>query len=766
NPRTVVTLFFLYAEDFSPSVFADLENLLDRVTPFDKARIEELVRQHFGSWQGAPGPRPRPVFPVPDHAETLFAIATDPEATASSVGITVTHARRPEETVGDYRRKLVENLYYALLNARLREIATRPDPPFVAAFTGGGQSVRPIEITTHRAVVADGGIERGFAALLTEVERVRRHGFTATELARARLQLLRGLERRFAERDKQESQALAGQLARHFLTATFQPDPGFELATARQLLPGIELAEVNRLASEWNVPANRVIEVNAPEKPQQPRKTAEPAPSAAASPSVPSEQRLRAALGGVSRSVIEAWVDRVGEGPLVPAPPRPGEIVAETRIAEIGATEWRLSNGVRVVLKPTAFKNDSILLSGFRPGGLSLVPDAEYTSAELAASLVREAGLGSFDQVTLGKALTGKVANAVAALDDFEEVVNGLASPRDVETMFQLTYLAMTSPRKDERAFQSAAARTRALLENRLARPEVAFADKMNEALTQGDPRERPLTVERLRELDSGAAYRIYRERFADATGFTFFLVGNFTLEEIRGPVLTYLGGLPAQGRMQTWRPVGAAPPAGIVRVAVRKGVEQKSLVRIVFTGAARYTRENLHDIEALARLLRIRLRQVLREDLSGTYGASVAAQLELRPQERYQLSIGFGCDPEKADALVAAVFAEIRSIKDKGVAETYVNDIRQAERREREVALQQNEFWLSVLANSYRAGFDPRDILHYDQLIERVTAPQLQATARDLLHDDRYVLGVLTPETAAEAPAAAKGKESAGTPR
>lgn len=718
---------------------------------YGRERLESKLREQFAGLVNPAHERPRESFPVPAHADTRFAIATDSEATQSRASIEVARPRPPDRLVADFRRELVETLYRGMLNARLAELARRPEPPFLLGVSFPGSFVRPIEVERSLATVRTGGLLPGVSALLTEVERVHRHGFSAAELERQKAAELRQAESAYAERDKAESASWADAIKTLFLEESAAPGEAFELALTRQLLPGIALDEVNLLASRWSSEANRVIEINAPEKPDVP---------------VPAEADLRQVFATVRDSQIAAWTDRTQAGPLVPVPPTAGAVVGESRIAELGITEWRLSNGVRVVLKPTDFKNDEVLLAGYSPGGLSLVPDASLTSGELATRMVREGGLGTFDAVTLRKALSGKVVDADTAIGGFEQVVRGRASPRDVETMFQLAYLVFTAPRRDPDAYRSAVARLRAALENRASQPQVVFSDAMQAALHPGDPRERPLTVERLAELDYDTAFRIYQERFADASRFTFFLVGNFTPESIRPLVVTYLGGLPGLGRKETWRPVGGKPPAGVVEVAAVKGKEPKSAVRIVFAGEARYTRENVHTMATLQRLLELRLREVLREDLGGVYGVGVSGGLDFRPYERRTVVISFTCAPDRVAALTQAVFQEIAAIQRQGVDQDHLDKVKAAQRRERETSLKENDFWLGVLANYDRSGWDPRGILQFDELVERTTAAQVQAAAREYLPAGRYVIGVLSPEgTGAAQPAGAPAAAPAKPP-
>lgn len=721
------TLRRFYRDWYRPDLMAVVA-----VGDIDRKGIEERIRRHFGHLRGPESPRPRELFPVPEHAETLVAVTTDPEATDTTVSIYSKQPVRLQNRVGDYRRMIVEGLYHDMLNSRLGEIARQPDPPFLWAGSDSGLFVRSSEVTYQDAAVREGEVERGLAALLTEVERVRRHGFTATELERAKRSWLRGYEQASRAQGTINSGTFAAEYVRVFLEGESMPGIAAELELVRAFLPGIRLEELNRLADEWLQDRNRVILVNAPRK---------------EGTAPPTREALLAVFRSVKESEIAAYVDRVQEGPLVAEAPAPGRIVEEKRVEELGVTEWRLSNGVRVVLRPTDFEKDQILLTGFSPGGHSLVSDEELPSALFAAAVVSEGGLGSFDEVTLEKALAGTAVRVEPYITQLEEGVQGGASGRDAEKLFQLVYLTLTAPRRDEDAYRSFLSVLRSAVQNRLADPEAVFADEMTEALTQKHPRWEPVSPEWVDRIDLDAAYRIYRERFADAGDFTFVVVGSFTPASIRPLVLTWLGSLPSQGRQETWRDVGMRPPEGVVRVDVQKGIEPKAQVRIVFTGEAPFTRQDRHDLNALAAVLDTRLREVLREDMGAVYGVDVSGDIVRRPRERYTFSVGFGCSPEKTDELVRAVFAEIESIQRQGVAESYLQQVRETERRQRELDLLDNQFWLGILELYYTEGLEPRDILRFNELIATVSSDRIRDTARRYLSTERYVLGVLRPE-------------------
>jgi zinc protease len=728
---TPETLKRFYHDWYRPDLMAVVV-----VGEVDPKQIELLVRQHFGHLTNPPGERKREVYPVPGHKETLVSVATDPEATQTTVGIYAKREVRPQDHVGDYRRSIVEGLYHNMLNARLDELARRPDPPFLFGASTSGGFVRSAEMTYQAVGVTDGGIEKGLSALLTEVERVHRHGFTPTELDRAKKDWLLNYEKGARERRVTQSGTYAAEFVRAFTEG--EPVPGIraELELTRRFLPTVGLDEVNALAADWLADSNRVILVNAPAKPQTPP---------------PSKEAILSVFQAVQASDIPGYEDRVASGPLVPAAPAPGTIVSESKIADLGVTEWTLSNGVRVVMKPTSGQRDEILINGFGPGGHSLASDKDFPSALFAAPLLHEGGLGSYDRLTLDKTLAGTEVNVSPFIHQLEQGVEGTAATKESERLFQLVYLTFTAPRKDADAFRSVKSHLKASVVNRLAQPEQAFEDKMMEAMTQSNPRFKPVTPDWVDRVDLDTAYQFYRDRFADAGDFTFVLVGNFTPQSIKPLVLTWLGGLPARSQHETWRDLGVQPPDGIVKVEVKRGLEPKSEVRIVFSGSADFSRENRHDVSALGDVLETRLREVLREDMGAVYGVSVEGDLDKRPRPKYRMSIVFGCAPEKVDALIQATFAEIEAIQKNGVADAYITQVKEQERRERELDLTDNNFWLNALELYLTEGLDLKDLNHYDKLIARVSSDNVRDAARKYLNTQRYVLGVLRPEKTAD---------------
>lgn len=724
------TLRRFYRDWYRPDLMAVIA-----VGDFEADSVESLIRMRFADLRVPPGAPARALFPVPDHADTLFSITSDPELDMTTVGITVKLDRLPEGSREDYRRSLAMQIAEAMFNERAAELTRSSPPPFLMAYAGRGKFVRKKDAFGATAIVREGGIAPGLAALATELERVRRHGFTPGELDRAKADLRRAFEQAYQEREKTESGNLAEEYSRNFLDGEPVPGIAAEYALAREFLPAITLDEVTSAWLSCQTPRNVVITVSAPAKPGS---------------LLPSESVLTAILDSVRRSPVSPYVDAAPARPLVPIPPTPGTLRSERVIEEIGLTELTLSNGVRVFLKPTDFKNDEVLLAGFSDGGTSLAPLERLIPALTATSVVQEGGIGEFDRNQLTRVLSGKIASATAMIGELEEGVSGNASPRDLETMFQLAYLRFTAPRKDTTAFQAYATRMRGMIENRSARPESALDDTLQVTLAGYHPRRRPVTLETLDALDLDWSYQFYRERFADASGFTFILVGAFSPDSIKDLVLTYLGGLPSTFRDERWRDIGVRSPTSVVRKEITGGLEQKAQARIVFTGDFIWNQENRTRFNVLAEVLRIKLRQNVREEKGGTYGVSVGGAPIHFPRPQYRLTVGFGCAPARVAELLGEVMATIDTLRATGPDQQTLDGVKEAFRRDRETSLKQNSFWLGALQMLIANGEDPRAIMDFDRRVASLDPEAIRDAARAYLNPSRYVQCVLMPSEGA----------------
>lgn len=704
------------------------------VGDFDVAAIEAKIRRQFSNIPKVARARPRPTLIVPGNREPLIAIATDRELTASQVGVIYKHPEQRTRTVADYRRDLIAELYTGMLNSRFNEIAQKPDAPFLGAGASKeGFVARSMGGFTLTAGVKDGGIERGLEALLQETRRVDQFGYLPAELDRAKQNMLRAYERAYAEREKTNSASLVGEYVNHYLEG--EPIPGIarEYELVQRLLPGISLAEVNASARAWITDENRIVLAAAPQK---------------EGVKVPTAAELQAVFTRTGQAPLTAYAETVSESPLLDRLPARGRVVSERLIPDVGITEWTLSNGARVLVKPTDFKADEIQMSAYAEGGTSLASDANYMSASLASQIVSLSGIGSFNRVDLGKKLSGKAARVGPGIDATSASIGGSASPKDLETMLQLTHLHFVAPRLDTVAWQAFRNQVGPFLANRSADPRSVFQDTIQVTMAQNHSRMRPWTTALFAEINPDSALSFYRDRFSDAGRFTFVFVGNVDLATLKPLAEQYLASLPGQGRKEQFRDVGIRPPRGLVERTVRKGVEPQAQTQILFTGPFQFSAENRFALRALTDYLQIKLTETLREQLGGTYSPNISGGGSRAPRQEYSVSVSYSSAPEKVDTLTRTVLTLIDSLKRVPPSQADVEKVKAQISRGREVELRQNGYWMGNIVARDRAGEELAGLLAaYDRMVRALTPAHIQAAARLYLDTSNYARFILLPE-------------------
>ncbi len=716
-----------YRKWYRPNLMA-----LIAVGDFETAEIERRILDSFSELKNPPDAPKRQSYPVPDHQETLFSIETDPELQATVIQIAYKRPPTPQGTAGAYRDSIIESLYTGMLNLRLNERVQEANPPYLYGAIAKAPIVRTKDVVIQIAQVKDGAFEEGLKALLLEAKRAKQDGFTAAELRRIKAVALRSMEMAYAERDKTNSGAYTAEYTRHFLQQ--EPIPGIakELELYRAFLPGIRLEEVNQAAADWITPHNRIILFSAPEKKNL---------------AIPAKEDILKIIENVEQLEIAAYDDGDLDAPLIPSPPTPGTVTAQKRHPKLGLTEWKLSNGIRILLKPTDFKNDQILLSTFSPGGHSLVSDTDFPSASIAASLVANSGLGTFDRIQLQKKLAGKIAAAVPQISERTEGISGSASPKDLETMLQLVHLYFTAPRADRKTFQSMMAQLNASAANRLNNPQTVFSDAIQKALYRNHPRHQPLNQAFLDKLDLQKAFAIYCDRFLDASDFTFILVGNFTPDILQPLAETYLASLPNRNRREKAKDPGDTKTKGKITVQIEKGLEPKSTVRLTFHGPAPWSPEERFALLSTIDILQIRLREVLREDKGGVYGVGIYGGLNRWPQGHYANNIAFGCNPGKAHELIAAALATVEELKTQGPSQDNLDKIKENNLRNYERSLKENTFWLNNLAYAAQNQLPFTRILTFPQRVAALTPARIQQAAQKYFSGDNLLTATLFPE-------------------
>ena len=701
----------------------------------DVERIERLIRDRFASLRNPATPRPRVAVPVPTDGETRVSIVGDPELQVSSIEIDWQLPRRRTRTVGEWRQRLVEDLYNAAFNRRLAEITQRPTARWVGASSGVGAYAREAAAYTLSVAAETPKLADALEAILVEARRVEQFGFLDSELARVKTDLLRSYERAYAERDRSESDGFAEAYVAHVLQEAPVPGIGFYQRYAPAALASITRDEVNAVGRAWMGGADRVLLASVARKEGD---------------TLPTRDGLLAVLARAQTVTITPWVETLAEGALVPEPPAPGRITSRARIDELDVTDWRLANGVRVLLKTTDFKADEVLVSGFAPGGTSLYPDERATVAELATTFVERGGLGSLSVVDLQKKLSGKVAAVNAALAERSQEVSGRASPKDLETLFELLWLRFTAPRADTAAVKALRQQIGAVLANRGRVPEAIFSDSLTLTLANHHPRVKLPTAELFNSVALDDAIAVYRERFADANGFTFVFVGNVTAEQLEPLLVRWVAALPSNGRVTPPRDLGIRPPAGVVERVVRAGTEPKAMTVIAYHGEQATTVASRQAFRTFGAILETRLLDELREALGGTYSVNVSAVANTQPRDAQQLVIQFGSAPAQVDTLFAAVTRTIDALRRDGPPPDALAAALEEQRRALDVQQRGNGYWLTGILSRLRNGTDPRQLLEGANIIAATTADAVRDAAAALVNPGQYVRAVLLPTDSA----------------
>ncbi len=700
----------------------------------EPAKVEAMIRQQFSSLKNPPNARARVYASIPARTESEALVITDKEADNNTLFIRypVQPLREPL-TFRDYRRKLIEDLMVAMLGQRLQELTQQANPPFVGGNSGPGELAHGYKSYNSLALLGRDGPAPAIRALVEENERARQFGFGADELDRSKKNLLRAYERVYNEREKTESASYAQEYVRNFLEHEVIPGVAAEYRFVREALPGINADEVNAFARE-NIPAKSpklVVYLGSDQGKQAPPKGAD----------------LLAAVEAAEQTAVNAGALAKVATSLMPKPPTAGSIVSERENKLLGTHELLLSNGLKVILKPTNFKNDQVLLQASRYGGQSLFDAPDMYNAQYGVNLVESMGLDGFAPSELQKILAGKSANVGVGMGMYSEGVGGESGSDDIETMLQLVYLRFGPARRDEPLYQSFVARQQDVAKHAMAQPESVFRDATLRTLYGDHPRvaltPRPDDFSR---VNLERALAIYGQRFGSAKGFTFVLVGSFEVQAIKPLVARYLASLPTGEVPTAYRDLGIAPVTGVVKQTVHSGSEAKSTVTLHFNGPAAYTEQAQIRLHALAEVINLRINDVLREKLTLIYSGDMSAGLSDVPRPRYAATITLPCGPDHVNQVIAAMLAQIDALKQRGPEPGELDKVKRNWLQAQQKSLHENHYWLQRLDRAMLQQHDPAALLDVERQVQALTGEDIKAAARQYLDLHNYVQLVLDP--------------------
>lgn len=710
----------------------DLQALIV-VGDIDVQRMEQMVKKQFGSLKNPKPARERIAYHVPLTGKDQFLVVTDKEATATELQVYFKHKAAEIRTEADYMLLMKRALFNQMMNTRrFNELSRERNPALVSA----GMQIEPLlgglDVFRFTVTARDGQLQKAFEQGWSVLERVRRYGFSQYELDRAKQQYLRRLEVSLNENDKTPSLNFVKEYQDHFLEGEAAPGIAWEYRFAKEKVPAITLKDINALTTEYLRDTDRDVLLMAPEKDKA---------------SLPARTTVMEWIGNMQGIRLDPFKEDTTTHVLISDLPKSGTTVSSSDIPEVGVKTITLSNGLKVILKPTTFKNDEIRFRAFAPGGTSVYDDNDYDAAASAVSIISSFGVGKLSPVELTSAMNGKVAEAVPYISARTQGIQGSSSVQDLETALQLIYLRFTQPRKDSVMYDNIITRSRAVLPNRYADPGNIFNDTMAYVMGNYSYRNSPPTLEKIDKISLQRSFDIYKERFADAANFTFVFTGSFDADGIQPLLEQYLGSLPATNRKETATDRGIHLPAGQVVKTVHAGTADKALVRLVISGDYPFSQENNQILNSLSQVLQIRLLQTLRESAGEVYSPSVQFQYNKLPGNRYAFIVAFGCAPENVDHLIGLVKKEMEAMRNTPVAAENIEKIKASTLRNTELALKDNAFWLSYLSGQLENDEPLLNVLNAQKVLDAITPGSLHEAARLYLTEKNVIQFVLLPE-------------------
>lgn len=713
----------------------DLQAILI-VGDVDVDLVENKIKSIFSDIPRKSNYGERPIYPIHNNADPIIAIVTDREAQMTRIDLEYKHDKFPSEvnlSVNGYLLHTINSLISWMIATRFEEMSIQADAPFVAANGYYGELVKSKNAFTLMAIPHEGDELKALQTLLLEAEKIERFGFTNSEVERAKTNLMKFVEKAYNEKNNQRNNDLVREYIRHFLTDESIPGIEWEYEALRVMLPQISTDIINQTVQSYITEDNMIISILAPEK---------------AEVKIPTEEQILTAIADAKAAELLPNEEEELSRPLIEKAPKPGKIKKSTYNASLGTTEWILSNGAKVIIKPTEFKQDEIILYAFSEGGMSKVDDVQdIPSAYFASSVVEFNGLKDFTLIDLQRMLTGKIANISPFINSYQEGFSGNSSVSDFETMMQLLYLYFTASRKDDNAFQAMLNMYKAMLVNKSLDPDAAFSDSVSVMLSDHNPRIILLDVNILDKISQDKALSIYKERFAAPADFTFVLTGNINPndEQVKTIIRTYIGGLKSPKTTETYVDRNIRYPQGKVYNYFTKEMQVKKASNFIsYTANIPYNLDNRTNMNAIASILKMRYLESIRENEGGSYGVGVAGSITNIPIDQAILRMQFDTDPEMQQKLMGVIHEEINKIVDEGPRAEDLQKVKENMLKQYEEDLDENGWWKNTLVTYYQDKISLPE--NYKASIDNLTAQSVQALLKTIVEQQNILEVVMMP--------------------
>ena len=706
------------------------------VGDFDAEKMEKKIIELFSAIPPVENRAERPIFMVPQHEETLFALVTDKEATTHSVDMYIKLPSTPaaEKGTGYLREQYIRSLFNAMAAQRINELVQKGIPPFITGTIRYGGFVRGYDVFSIGASSKENGEEEAFEAIYREAERIRVHGFTGGELERAKADILTEWETYYKERDKIDNDTWIAAMQNHYLTGEPLTSTEFDYEAVKALLPGITVEEVSAKAKEWMTRENRVIIAQGPE--------------AEGLDHITREEAFEI-IDRIEGSVPEPYIDEESASELVSETLEGSPVTSTRELEPFDAVEWTLGNGVKVVFKKVDYEKDDVSLAAYSFGGVSLVDDELIPEAGMIAALAGSYGAGDFSNIALQKMLSGKKASASVSLAEVTENINGSSTPADFETMLQLLYLKFEKPRFDEEAHNAMMSRYNALMGAMNNNPQKVMQDSVTLILSDYHPRARILNSEFLNDIEFDKIEMLYRERISDADDFTFFIAGNIEEEVVKPLVEKYIGSLTSKAGSEKFTDHGINQPEGVITREIEMSLSvPKSTVLINYSAETQFNPMNRQTLRVLNGILDMVFTETIREEEGGTYGVSSSVSLQQYPSSRATATIMFDCDPARAAELKGVVYRELDRLMTDGPSREHFSKAVSNVLKNREESKNHNSYWLTTMYTYYFSGINYDDPANFEDILKSLTPDDIRRAAEKIFKKGDRADLVFKPST------------------
>ena len=705
------------------------------VGDIDPNEAERLIKEKFSGFKNPANPRPRPeFFEIPARTESKAMVLSDKEAPYTMVRIIGNNKRKTSATtVGEWKNDLAQNLFNSMLVGRFNELRNAANPPFIFAAGGiSGGWARGWESFQLFSVAGGDKIQAATEALIKESMKVKKFGFTQGELDRAKASMLASYEKMYNERDKTESKQRVDELVRHFLTNEPVPGIEWEYNFAKNTMPTISLAEVNKFKEEIDIDDKYFALV-----------------TTKAADNLPTDAQLKSYVDNSLKAEVVAYEDKALPTKLLTKEPTSGKVTKEEKDANAGSTTWTLSNGAKVTYKKTDFKNDEILFSGYRFGGSSTYTGKDYQSADYSNNVVDEMGYGEFSNTDLQEFLQGKVVNVNTWVDLNGDYIQGSSSVKDLETALQLLYLKSTSPRIDEEAFSSFKDKQLQMLAQLKSDPESAYGDGLNNFMYKNHPRMKEIPDPSDYEaINMKNAVDFYNQRFNTANGMNYFFVGSIPEADFKGMVEKYIGGLGNTVIESKTKDLGNDPISNENNFTMKVGTEPKSMVNEITYFNTPYVQSDELALNLLGEVINNRITDIIREKMSAIYGGGAALRLQKFPKEKFMSQSYLPCGPENAEKVKTAYWEILNDVKKPGnIKPEELSKATETSLQRYKVGVKTNNFWLASLSKYQQFGLSTANITNFETRVKAITPATLTTVANKYLNSKNVLHALMMPE-------------------